>query len=421
MHLIGQVAQVRMVGARGVMGPPLHLHTSKSRYGVLSPFPHCEWHQTRQGVWMPVPEVWGGTGISGAWQFQRAFFGDYQQAASATSTQNLSNTYTFGSAGNTGGGRFRLSAAKTLTAIYFNISAYGGTPANVTDVLVELRNDTSNKPGSTVHATASPNPNSATGWISSGAISFAASAATTYWAVIAKGTSGGATDFATMVLRLTAGVNSLIDFIGDKMAADSTNGWSTTSIRANPASICLTDGTVTIGNPFISTANATSSTNRKGLLISGLTEQLKIMGMISASSSANFSGIELWSGSGGPSGSPDATGTNQFLDGSSIQPGYFFSTPQTLAKSTQYRLVLTCSAAATAPRKQQIGTGANADLRAAMQGGGSWYWTEANATTDWSNDDTNSWPQVAVIIEDQVAISTGGLVTHPGMVGGMRA
>jgi hypothetical protein len=423
MPLIGQVDQVRLLGPHGIAGPPLHLHRSKARPGVLSPFPHQEWHQLKSGTWVPVPELWGGAGFSGSWQWHRTYIGEYNPSTSTQTTQALSNAYTYNSAGNVGGGRVRFISAKTINNLYYFITAYTGTAANVTTVNVELRNDTANKPGSTQHINATNNPASATGWINVSGLSFAASADTSYWVSIADA-DGNGTDFATILLRMTAGVNPGEHLSGDRMAADSTNGWSTTTLRSAALSMCVTmsDGT-TLGHPFTAVANSSSSTNRRGLLLSGLTETLKVLGMVSGSNTSNnLSGVELWSGSLGPSGTADATGTHDlYANGASTVMGYFFGTPQTLAKATQYRLVFTYSGAHTGPRKVSIGTGADANLKAAMQGGGTWYWTEANATTDWSNDDTTAWPQVAVVIEDQIAVaSSGGLKQPPGLTGGLN-
>jgi hypothetical protein len=88
-----------------------------------------------------------------------------------------------------------------------------------------------------------------------------------------------------------------------------------------------------------------------------------------------------------------------------------FETSPTLAKAAEYRVVFTYSASATTPRKLSIGTGADANLRAARMGGGGWYWAQANGTTNWANDDSNGVPQVGLIIEDQVAVAGGGSVS----------
>lgn len=407
MRLIGQVDQCRLLGPQGLLGPPLHLHRSKARRGVLSPFPHQEWHQRRDGTWMPVPEIWGGAGFSGGWQTPNTFFGSTLTGAASQATVSLNSAYTYNSAGNAVGARLQLLSAKTINNIYFFITAFGGTAANVDDINVELRNDTSNKPGTTAHISTTKNPSSTTGWINVSGLSFAASAATQYWLSVADA-DGNATDFATVLARtalLTAVANAT-----DRTAADTANGWSTTTQRADAGVFLLvfSDSTV-YGQPFTNTSNPTSATNRKGLLLGGLTEQLKILGIASgAAATSGVSGIELWSGSNGPGGTAEATGTHQILNSGNNIIGYYFDTPPTLAKATSYRLVLTFSASTALPRKMVIGTGADANLRAAMQGGGSWYWTEANGTTDWSNDDTSAWPQAAVVIEDQVAVAGGG-------------
>lgn len=423
MHLLGQVVQCRTWGPGG-LGPPLHLLKTKARPNHLVPFRHPEWHRLRNGVWMPVPEVHGGAGFSSTTQTPNVAFGPWGTAAGTASTVALNSTYVYGVSGNSAGGRYRLPTAKTVNNIYFFISSYTGTAANVTTLLVEIRNDTSNLPGSTVHATQTKNPSSATGWINCSGLSYAGSADTSYWVLVANTSATAATDYATVLARYNGlDITSLHYNYAYRIAADSTNGWSTGTLRLETMGLCVSmSDSTTIGSPFSAAANGANNTERRGFYLGGFTETLKILGLSPGVASNNLTGIELYDATGTvPGTGAVSTGATQIINTTSTVAGYLFETAPTLAKASVYRLVFTYSAGAnTSPRKLQIGTGADANLRAAMLGGGSMYWAQANGTTDWSNDDTSAQPQAVLLIEDQVAVASGSVFFQGTMDSGMQ-
>jgi hypothetical protein len=378
--------------------------------GHLTRYNHHDWHYLADHGYAPA--IYGGSGNLNSLSYLRFMLGTRSNATTGSTNVTLSNNYTYGSAGNASGGRFRFLAARTVTNLYFNISSYTGTAANVNDILVELRNDTSNLPGSTVHASQSKDPASATGWINCSGLSFAASADTSYWVSVAD-PDGNATDNALILSRIGAGIDVDDYLICDRMSADSTNGWSTGTLRSNPSSIVIGfDDGQGFGTPITSIVGSTSSTNRRGFYFqSGFTEKLLCLGMLMPGGSNNLSSVEYYEGSSTTPGTGATVGNHQvFVGGSSTIAGYFFNTPPTVPKATAHRLVFTFSSNTGAPRKQSIGTGADSVLRSAMLGQGSWYWAEANGTTNWSNDDTNSTPQCTFLFEDQIEVATGGSV-----------
>lgn len=87
-----------------------------------------------------------------------------------------------------------------------------------------------------------------------------------------------------------------------------------------------------------------------------------------------------------------------------------------LAASTAYSLVATYSGAtAGSPRRHDIGTGEDANLRKAMPGNGEFYFRRADGTTDWSGDLVGSIPDMGVLVDAQVAASgVGGRVIGMG-------
>lgn len=373
---------------------------------------HGEWWQSPEGLWVPrMAGGAGGTYIAGGYEHPRSLLFRHGFAP-AQQTLALSSNYVNATSGSAIASRFAYREADTLSKIYFFVTGYTGTAANVNDINCEFRNNSDTTgPSSTLHDSVTVDPASATGWISATWVTgFTLVANTSYWAIVGDA-DGGATDFAT-VLRSLTGFTLTADQLLYQ-AVQTTDGWASVRTFAGvPSNIVLlfTSGR-TVGNPF-PTGNvaSTSSTNQRGLRFIA-PAGCKVFGMSFATGAAGCSGINLWSGSNGPGGSADANGTtpiSQATLASATEVGFAFETPPTLTQGTIYRLVMTYAAVATQPARFQIGTGADATLRSAMLGGNAWYWAEADGTTDWSNDNTSEFPAVDVIVEDFVTASAGG-------------
>lgn len=435
-HVHPRYTQARGLGPAGIT-PPLLVdrHT-----GRLTPLDAETWYHAlppgwRQPLWVlggaallaaglawwcaPLGGVpWAAAALMGSREFGRLSLG-FSAGAGVLTQQAIAlsgaSGYTYGSAGTAVGIRGRPMGNETLNSAYVYVTAFTGTPANVNDLNFELRNDTSNKPGTTLHASGTTDPSGITApaWVGVTGLSQALTGATAYWGTWTDADQN-ATDFATIMRNVaTAPFNTLYEF-GDRDCGSSTNGWSTITNTAAIGSIVLGCASgVVFGNPFVAASTATSNTNRKGLNLSvGMTESIKCLGMI-YNPLTNVSGMELRTGGDGAS-----FGTSVF---STVIPsiasglavgGYLFNPPQTLTKATPYRIVYTYAGASTVPRRLDIGTGANATLALAMPGGGGMYWAEANGTTDWSLDNTLAWPQTTVLFEDQVAVSSEGRSRH---------
>ena len=371
------------------------------------------------GLWLPV--LTGGVGVDGIQQVYALVMGEfYPMNPSSVPTINtyaLDSAYTFNSAGDAIAQRVRVQRAVTLAAIYFSISSVTGTAANVNDLDFELRNDdgsdlTPNRVSPTLHTSGSMNPNadaSFVGWHKIDPADFAMTKGVTYWAIMADA-DGGAVDFAT--LSRGEGQAAFEVFKHKAGVHDTTNGFSSNAIARGESSLIVlefTDGSVN-GRSTILGSAATSSTNRKGMYIGGVTGPLSIYGAFCYSTgSVNISGIELYDSGTLPGGTPLRSGTDILRSTLGTRIGAALSSPYTLEAATVYRLVFTFSAAFTEPRKLGFGANANghgAVLKKARFGGGDWYYAEANGTTDWSNDDQNVMPHMPVLIEDTVATAT---------------
>lgn len=361
----------------------------------------------------------GGYGFLGSSQFYPPVLGITPTGTYTITTLALDSDYTYGSAGDAVGHRSPMIAAKTFDTIYFYVSSYTGTAANVNDILVSVRNDSSDKPGSTLHDSVSKDPGAATGWIAASGFTFGGSANTVYWIVVAD-PDGGSTDagasYATVGVRVN---NFAMPQEEMRKSGTVTNGFATTvaTAAASQFVVKFSDGTV-IGNPYASSASSTSSTNKRGWFISnGFTAALSVYGFVSAGGIANCDSALILEGTAAPDDTVARTFSVQLPSTSEV--GYV-GTPYTCPAQTPESFVFNYASSATGPAKLQIGTGVDANLRKAMLGGGSWYWREENQTPnpdDWSNDDQDSSPRASILIEDQVESAAAAAASAPRAAG----
>lgn len=412
MHLIGRWERVREIGPRG-WG---HGYMLDRKWSELRPV-KGEWWRTKRGLWVPTALVdqrgalnfakWGGP-----------FVGYGLNESNSYVVTNLSTAYTYGSAGAAIGNRITLLDTLTLNDVYFRINAYGGTAGNVNDIDVEVRNESSGKPGSTLHATQTVNPSSATGWIKTTGFSFSMTGGTTYWLVVAD-PDGGA-DFAAVTNR--AGFSSNVGDVTKLFAllfspGTTSNGFSTIGLTDTWAIMALhfSNG-LTIGNPFTANATVTSDTNQKGLYMgNGFDADVRLWGVRGVGANTAWNAVNVYAGSDLPNASTFATTSSVLYEpasGTNIG-GFIFAGALRLSGRQTYRVVFGFASTQGQPRKLSIGTGSDANLRACMLGGGNWYYTTENGGPGWT-DDQDGYPQMALLVDDVVA--SGGALVNGGLV-----
>lgn len=394
MNLVGRYERVRPLGPGG-WGLPYVLDRKHARF---APYKSDEWAELESGL--VVPQVRGGIGFGDS-GFRRLEIG-YGLAFNPTfNTFALNTNYTAGTAGRATSQRFLCPVADTITDIYFNISAYAGTAALVDDINWEIRSGTIAGPtttGGALLGSGTINPSSATGWIKIAAVNVAIAAGYNY-AIIADADGGGGNSATLMSDASNITIQSQPLDCGKCSTTDGFVTPTISNVQIPAIVIVLASGRV-VGMPFSSRPSATSSTNRKGLVIDGLAAPMKLQAMLSNLTSGTISGLELYAGTGTvPGTSPVSIGSVQSVGGSVIT-GYVLAAPYLVPASTPYRFVFTYSGAAVVPNKWTIGTGADANLRACMIGKGLWNWAEANGTTNWNNDDTNVYPDVELYFTD---------------------
>lgn len=422
MNYQGRFHQVRFLDLAATqwdcLGPPYILDRAKRTFEPV--WQHPEWQERLERTWprysrydaFGVRERIAATGFSATQQHPQVYLPFVGNPGAVTATNiGLDSNYVAGTGGDAVGARLVLRQNETLNKIYYFISSFTGTAANVNDIDLELRTGTSTAPGTTAPdllETSAHNPASTTGWNLDTTFATAVTAGTIYW-ISCGDADGNITDFANVLRDHDANANSVGAMPWQQ--AFTTNGWTTvsrTGSRLGAFVLVFASGRV-FGCP-ISAAGVTSTSNQlqKGILLAtGFTEQIKLFGAIAGIGSNAFSVFNVFQGTDLPNATAFAAASHTIHESGGTVNGFLFGTIPTLAKATQYRGVFDSSTNNANPRRAQIGTGSTAELRAALVGGGNWSWTEETAGPVWT-DNADEMPQIALIIEDQVAVAGGG-------------
>jgi hypothetical protein len=418
MHLVGRHHLVRLLGAQGLSARHVLSRPRAQWPATLARYSDEDWVASPDGV--VYPAIRGGVGWSSQNQMSKPTFGLNTSNVAQTAVA-LSNNYVFNTASsNAAGARVSLPIAKTLTAAHYFVTVHTGTPG----ILFELRDDVGNKPGTTVHTSATSTPGG-TGWKSFTGLSFVMTPGTKYWASI--GDPDGATAGTATILRSING-NTSVD-VHFHNGFSTVDGWSNVTSAGAVGSVLLefSDST-TMGWPITASAASASNANRRGWNLStGFTASIKILGMVTFGNAlSNGSGIEAYEGTTLPGGIAAASGsTGIYVAGTGTTAGFVFDTVAegyyTAPKETAIRIVFTYSGNSTTVPHMQIGAGATAAIRRCLWGDGGFYYAGANeGVPDWSGDSIDEQPYANLIIED-LSGAGGGLRVHPGMTGGINA
>lgn len=349
----------------------------------------------------------------------RVLFRDATLGAAANI--NLNNNYVSGTSGNAIGVRYQAIASKTINNVYFYIASYTGTAANVNDINLELRPEAST--GAVLPNTASLtesktyNPSSATGWQNVSGWTSVLSALSRNFFIVGDA-DGGATDFAAVTRSLASMFENTgqLSFASRYLTVSTTGGFASgnTATPTPSAIVLLFSDSTAYGNPLTTSTTPSSSSQQRGLKISStaLTNAIKVFGMTWTSASANISGIKIFSGSTAPNGTADNTSTDLLYGITAAARNGCLTSSGTSFKfstGTQYRMVTTYSAATSGgPIRCDVGTGEDANLRAAMPGDGQWTWTQDDGASAWSNDLAGSIPAIGLLVDGQTAAAASG-------------
>lgn len=386
----GRYHRVRPYGLQG-WGPPYVLDRRLRR---LQPYITEEWwRDPKTGLWRPV--LSGGSLTFE--QTPRPIFGTLGAGGlGGQQTTALNDNYTFGSAGAAIASRTSFRGARTISSIRFFVTAIAADST----VHWEVRTGSNTAPSSTLLASGNIAITAASGagWKTISGLSVAVSAG--YNWIILRGQLG---NNITVLNSHTAGALSSNQDAFAHMVATTTNGWSTTTLANRRASLVIqtTDGTLR-GLPFSDLVASNNTTNRRGMVLGGLSGPISLAGVVTDVAVANVNGIELIAGDTPPGGAI-LKSSDILVSAQGGTVGAIFDSPPILARGTKYRLVFTYAASATIPRKCVIGTGADDILRALKFGGIQTYWAEAGAS-DWSNDDVDAFPAMTLLLDDIIPV-----------------
>jgi hypothetical protein len=182
--------------------------------------------------------------------------------------------------------------------------------------------------------------------------------------------------------------------------------------------LVFSDGTV-LGNPYTERVANTSNTLERGIKITGLTEQIKIAGIILTDSSSSMSTVQILAGATAPAGAVWAGfngGAAQTLTTAQKLASQIIRFPSvvTLEKDTAYRLTLRYAGNTGAPSYANIEDaavpGTHATTCSFLQG--RYCHTIDNGAGGWT-DTTTQLPGIGLLLYDQVAITAGGGIWMP--------
>jgi hypothetical protein len=422
MRLIGRWANVREWGDQG-WGQPWMLDR---KWGRMLPYACEEWWRSPSGLW--VPTIRGGA-FSGSQQaFSRLKWGIEARNDQGALNQgvNFGSNYVFQTGGTGIGYRFTPPLDETLNELFFRLNTYGGTAANVNDLDWEVRNGetgTTNfhtvASGAAV-ASGSFDPASATGWLRITGISAALTKGNSYWFILGDA-DGNGSHFAQFHVTWLPGAVNFADEEAILTGHFHTNGFSGGATAVAGAALCcavMASGRVYGGAPWGLEELPTSGTYQRGLLIDStvFSADVQIYGVLAGiTAQPNFSGLNLWTGTDGPTGGSPINTTAPIgkVASSGFPQGFQFTDFQQLDAATQYRLTFTYGTASAQPIRMSIGTGTHANLAKLMPGGGGAMWTQDTASA-WVNT-TDAFPKMVLLLEN--FLGTGG----PGSGGLKRA
>ena len=341
--------------------------------------------------------------------------------------QPINSAYVYGASGVGVANRITPVTDVTVTDFYYYVHSFTGTAASVSDIDLEIRTaHYTGKPEATLIEAKAHDPASTVGWRRSTGWAADLSAATGYALVIADATGNG-TNYAT--IRRCASSSPYGYYSGGLVAnnylksgttSNGFQGWGTSGAACCMVVIC-SDGTA-MGLPFSNTPLATSSQDQRGLRIAAntLADSLGVYAYCWSNSgtSSEASGLAVWRGATGPTGTPDVTPTDYALNTSGDLCGGYMPSGglYQLSPTEAYRFVATYSSNQTGgPRYSEIGVGADANLKSALPAGGGFYYARSNGTSDWSNDNEYALPDIALLVDSVPRFTPSGIYLGMGM------
>ncbi len=402
MKIVGRYEKARILNTHsGILSPPIIFDTKKD---LFLPYDKDAWADF-------LPSV-RDTFFCGSTQFNflmamPLILNFYSPGSASQNNTALNSAYTAGSAGACIGYLFWQSTNSNITDIYFFISSFTGTAANVNDINIEIRSYSAanNKPdtsgggllGSTVY-----DPTSTTGWNRVTGLNVAVTQDNRFFVVIAD--ADGAASPCANVNQVTSftsqmQTNTLAHTFG---CLSSTSGFSsiTYSTGSNiPSCVVVHADGLVQGNSITSSSNHTSNTVQRGLYVADIPFSCKVFSMYHNATSVFAWSGKVFDGTTAPGGTEIAASAGTLTLEGVTSYGCLFKRPfPTIHANNSYRLVMKPASNSTNPVRHVIGTGVDSNLKKARPGYGSWYQTDENGGS-WTDTDSEI-PAMGIVVED---------------------
>ena len=355
------------------------------------------------------------------------------QSASTETTLALDSAYTYASAGDAVMFNFVPQESANLTDFWIKVTGYTGTWGSTDGVInVEIRQglNGSSIPGTTATGTFTITlDGSTTGWIKKTGLSIALTAGQMYSVVIGDA-DGGGVNFVTIAVRYTVNLVATLTPIL-RAVTTATNGFSSAGTESSqqPA-FCAKVGSIVYGGSGVSSVAASSSnSNEKGMRFQP-TEDCTLVGYVISNVPSNFytsniTAFKTYADGTAPGGTTLSSVAPQTIaSGTTPAPNVILvpaASRVDLIGGTWYRSAVDPSTNITFPSKCTVGGSPDADvLSVSFPFNGNAHYIEESGGS-WDDSQTTVIPTFGpVLLPKTAAAGGGGLLTHPGMTGGMR-
>ena len=271
-------------------------------------------------------------------------------ATGGASAAALTNAYAFGVSGSVAAMRFIATKNCVLTDYYYATANNTGTPTGALTVEVRNASATNNLPGSLIISQAhTPTQNA---WNRVTFTTPVAMTANTVYYIIVGDAAGNATNYYR-VWQTNGGFAATLGGAENRWWGQVTtaNGFATVgslTAAGNVGILRFADGTY---RGMLNNGGGTPASNtlKRGMYIEELEADIEVSG-VSVGTGTSWSGVEIFDASQGPRSTPlyqvscTADNRNQLV--------VHFPTPFRLRAGKSYRVVLTFSAASSAPGQQ---------------------------------------------------------------------
>ena len=352
----------------------------------------------------------------------RVVIGHDLGTSGSRSNLSLNAAYVPGTSGPAFAVRYVCPAAVAINELYIFMDAFTGTLGNIT-MACDIYNEhasTATQPGSTLRdsSTATAMPNAVDKWIKfTFGTPYSPTVGEILWLVCHNTAAVPLTDFPQILITTITEPG----FYTQRMVGVTTsNGFLTGGTTQFEAPFVVNQGSDYFGQPITNRNNAfyASSTLKRGIVVSGITEDVSVAGIVFGITTA-ASGVQIFTSTQAPGDTPIysfALGTDANESRDEVLGYKHFDTPITLVGGTDYLMVITFGSASAGGRLQIEDYASYPTVfDSLLDGFVACYAVIDNGAGGWTYD-KNILPSLALILAEFVAASGGGGISRARVV-----